>query len=32
VFIFFRDTNLTNVLFRIDATWSREEKMFYLDK
>jgi hypothetical protein len=22
VFIFFRDTNLTNVLFRIDATWS----------
>jgi hypothetical protein len=22
VFIFFRDTNLTNVMFRIDATWS----------
>jgi hypothetical protein len=22
VFIFFRDTNLTNVLFRIDATWA----------
>jgi hypothetical protein len=22
VFVFFRDTNLTNVLFRIDATWS----------
>jgi hypothetical protein len=22
VFVFFRDTNLTNVMFRIDATWS----------